>query len=273
MWDFVKNAVVDSLDAVPEKYRALYEKKGDKFEISDAAKAITTDYAGVIVALAKTKSDLTAANTESASRRVNGQAVADFAKSIGIENVNAENPLESVQTFVTEMIANNKKGGDLKVNLENIKREAQTRIDTVTTAANTEKAKMQRSLEKYMIGQAIATALASEKGNVEVLTPHIERFAKVVQDGEDYVVRVVEQDGKTIRYDGAAAPLSIPALVKEFKSNKTFAANFESEAAGGAGSKPGEGSQARRPAAAGGDSRSSNDKIAAGLKAMQGGKK
>lgn len=269
MWDFVKYAVVDSLDSVPEKYRPLYEKKGEKFEIIEAAKSITTDYAGVVTALAKTKSDLTAANTESASRRVTGQAVSDLAKTLGIENVSQDNPLESIQNFVADLVTQGKKGGEVKISLENIKKEANDRIATVTAAKDAELGKMKGSLEKYMIGQAIATALAAEKGNVEVLSPHIEKFAKVVQDGDDFVVRVVD-GANNVRTDGAATPLTIAGFVKEMRGNKVFSANFESEAAGGVGTKPGQSAQTRTPAAAGAADRTANEKIAAGLKVMQG---
>lgn len=274
MWDFVKYAVVDSLDAVPEKYRGLYAQNADtkKFELSEAAKGIVADYSGVTVTLADTKSKLKAANDESASRRVSTTAVADYLKSIGVENINAENPLETMATHVTDLIAQSKKGGEIKVNMERVQKEAETRIATITAAKDAEKATMLKSLNKYLIGQAVTTALAAEKGNVEVLLPHIERQLRVQQDGEDYNVIVFDPAKNEVRTNGAGQSMTVADLVKEFKGNKVYAANFESEAAAGNGAKPGNGARTT-VAIKTGVERSSAQKISAGLAAATAGRK
>lgn len=268
MWDFVKNAVVESLDSVPEKYRGLYAENAEKkFEISAAAKAIVGDYVGISGTLAETKSKLKNANDEAASRRVSTAALTDFLKEQGVAEINAENPIESLSGFVGSLVEANKKGKEVKVDLDKIRAEAEKRIGNVTAAKDAELAKMLGSLKKFMIDGETSRALAANKGNVEVLMPHIVNAAKVVQEGDDYVVRVVNADG-TLRTNGAGSPMTISELVADMKGNKVFAANFESEAPAGTGTKPG--NSGTKPAATNNKPQmTSHDKIKAGLAAMQ----
>jgi hypothetical protein len=268
MWDFVKYAVVESLDSVPEQFRGLYAENAEKkFALIDAVKPLITAYVGVNTSLADTKKKLTAANDESASRRVTGTAVADFLKSLGVENVNAENPLETLQTHVTSLIEGSKKGAEIKVNMDRIKAEAETRVAAIAKASADKETQMKGTLKKYLISQATTQALAAAKGNVEVLMPHIERYADVIQDGDDYVVRVIDPTTKEARSNGAGGFMSIADLVTEMKGNKTFAANFESETPAGTGGKPSPNTRVQTPANKGGE-KTSAQKISSGLTAL-----
>ena len=61
-FDFEKNATVESIDAVPEKYRGLYVEitEGDnagKFGVADHAKGIVGSYIGVNQSLNKSRGD------------------------------------------------------------------------------------------------------------------------------------------------------------------------------------------------------------------------
>lgn len=271
MWDFVKNAVVESLDAVPEKYRGLYVEKDGKFVIADAAKSLVGEFTGLHATLADTKSKLTAANGEAASRRVSGQALTDFLKAQGVDNISADNPMETLETHVTTLVEANKTGKQVKIDLDKIKTEAATRIANVTAAAKAENDVMLGALKKHMIGEATARALADAKGNVEVLTPHITSAARVIKEGEDYVVRVVDS-GNTMRSNGAGQPMSINDLVAEMKGNKTFSANFESEQLPGNGAKPNTNTRTPNAAKPGEQGKSSVDKISSGLTKRMAGR-
>lgn len=270
MWDFVKYAVIDSLDAVPDKYKGLYVQNAEskKFEIAEGARDLVSDYVGINKSLATTKGQLAAANTESASRRVTKDAVAEYAKSLGVENVNADNPLETLQAHVQTLLDTNKAGKEIKVNMDRVKSEAETRIAAINTASEAKEKKMLGTLHKYLIGQSTAQALAAEKGNVEVLQPHIERYARVVQDGDNYEVRIVDADGVTPRSNGAGGFLTLHELVKEMKGNKVFAANFESETPAGNGARPNNSGQ-RVATTQTKPEKSSADKIKSGLAQMQ----
>lgn len=270
MWDFVKNAVVDSLDSVPEKYRGLYVEKDGKFTIADAAKSIVGEFTGLHATLADTKSKLTAANGEAASRRVSGQALTDFLKGQGVDNISADNPMETLEAHVTTLVEANKAGKQVKVDLDKIKKEAETRIANVATAAKAENDVMLGALKKHMVGEATARALADAKGNVEVLTPHITSAVRVIKEGEDYVVRVVDAQN-TMRSNGAGQPMSINDLVAEMKGNKTFAANFESDTPTGNGLKPITNTRTGAAAAKTGE-KSSTAKISDGLTKRMAGR-
>lgn len=262
MFDFVKNATVDSLETVPEQFRGLYVEKDGKFSISDAAKPLVEAYVGQTTALNKTRNDLRSANDEAASRRVTKQAVLDFAKAQGIENVDENNPLESITAFVTDLVTKGKGGADVKVNLDKIKAEAERRISEVTSAKDGEIAKMKGSLEKYLVSQAATAALAKHGGNIDLLLDRVRGAVKVVPEGDEYVVRVVDASGDA-RSNGAGGYLDVDGFVAELKTQPSFAVAFKSEANGGTGHKPNTQTQKFTPKANG--EKSSVDKIASGL--------
>lgn len=271
MWDFVKNSVLDNLDGVPEKYKGLYAQNADtkKWELSEAAKGIVGDYTGLQATNTGLQSKLTAANKEAADRRVSTSGLADFLRSQGVENVNAENPLDTLGTYVAGLVEANKKGRDITVNLENIRKESATKLEAVTKAKDEELGKMRKSLETFMIDGEVSRELAAAKGNIAVLTPHIVGRCRVIADGDTYAVRVVNADG-SMRSNGTGQPMSISELVGEYKANKDFAGNFESDKKSGNDSKPGGNAQnGPRQPANGDDRRSATSKISAGLAAGQ----
>lgn len=263
MFDFEGNLIVDDLNTVPEQARPLYAEKDGKFHLSDALKPFALAYQGQTKALEKSRKDLTAANAESASRRVTKNAVAEFAKSLGIENIDEENPLASIGGFTSKLIDDGKKGKEVSVNLDKIKQESERRIGEMTTAKDGEIAKMKSSLEKYLVSQNATAALAKNGGNVDLLLDKVQKSAKVVQDGEDFVVRVVDDSGE-VRSDGAGGYMTIEGLVSELKTKPQYAVAFKSEAASGTGHNPNSSAQRTNVVKTG--ELTANEKIAAGLK-------
>ncbi|SRR6266550_1031570 len=263
-WDFVKNAIVDDINSVPEPLRGLYVKNADgKFAIADSAKPIIEMYVGTNASLVKARTDLAAANKESAERRVNGKAVVDFAKALGLENINEENPLETVQTHITELTTKVKGGGDMKVNLENIRKDYERKNKELSDAAAAQVAQMQGSLEKHLIGNQVLTALSKHGGNATLLTPLVKGAAKVVKDENgEYSVRIIGEDGSP-RSNGAGGWLDLEGFVGELKTKPEYAAAFSSDSKGGTGHKSGSSNQ-QTPARKDGE-KSPVDKIAAGL--------
>lgn len=267
MWDFIKNATVDSLDSVPEQFRTLYEEKEGKFTISAGAKGIVDAYNGQTAALTKSRADLKKANDESASRRVTQKAVADKLAELGIEVADAEDPLASLGAFVTDLQTKGKGGNELKVNMEKVKADADRRVAEVTASADAKNTAMQRTLEKHLIGREAATALAKHKGNPDLLLDKIIGRAKVVQEGEEFVVRVVDEAGD-FRTNGAGGFLDIDGLVQDYKRAPTYAVAFASEAKGGNDTNA-QGQQRRHQTQVQSGDKSSVDKIASGLGKQQ----
>jgi len=262
MWDFKP---VDDLSTVPEQFRGLYnaEKGADgKFTVSAAAQPLVTAYVGETTALAKARKDLKASNDESAARRVTKTAVVDFAKKLGLENINEENPLENIETHIGELLGKVKGGPDLMKSIEKIKTDYERKNTEVVTTADAKVVKMLTSLQKHLVGEAAASAIAAQKGDPKLLRPFVEKYVKVVQEGEDYVVRVVDDAGD-IRSNGAGGWMGVADKVTEMKSDASYARLFDSEVKGGGGHPPGSGG--KPPVKPAGAERTSIDKITSGL--------
>lgn len=270
MFDFAKNLTVADIATVPENYRGLYaevEENGTKvFRISDTAKGIVEAYIGTNDALAKSRGDLSKANAESASRRVTKQGVLELLKSFGAEGVSEDDPLESLKAHLEGLVSQVKNGKDIKINFDKIKADHARALSEAVATKDVENAKMKGALERYLVDQAATAALAAAKGSIQLLLPHVKEHAKVVQDGEDFVVRVVDQQGD-FRVDGKGGFMSVADLVTEMKTQEGFNRAFESEAAPGSGAKPG--SQNRVVTQRAEDSMSATDKISRGLQKGQ----
>jgi hypothetical protein len=85
---------------------------------------------------------------------------------------------------------------------------------------------------------------------------------KVVKEGDEYVVRILDEAGSP-RSNGAGGWLDADGYVAELKGNANYAAAFASESKGGGGHRPN--SAGGAPPARKSGELSSTDKIAAGL--------
>lgn len=266
MFDFEQSSTVADLNTVPEEYRGLYvEADGDNgnkvFTISDTVKGLVTAYVGTNKALTKARGDLKNANEESASRRVTKKSVVEFANSLGIEHVDEDTPLEALKAYVDDLVGQVKGGKELKINLDKIKGDHERALNEAVSAKEQELTLMRGTLERYLVDQSATAALASAKGSVDLLLPHVKAHTKVVRDGEDYVVRVVDAQGD-FRTDGKGGMLTVAGLVAEMKTQEAFGRAFESEQKAGNGIPPGSTHQRQHRQD---EPKSSVDKISAGL--------
>jgi len=133
---------------------------------------------------------------------------------------------------------------------------------------------MKGTLSRYMVETAAVTALAAAKGNSKLLMPIIREHVELVQDGDEYVVRVKDGSGD-YRGNGKGGFMSVEELVAEMRSSKDYGPAFESDVQGGSGQpgpRPGQAQQrgvARQQAA--GDL-SANDRIQRGLEQRRRGR-
>ena len=249
--------------------RGLYATNPDSgetvYRISDAAKGIVEAYVGTNTALTKARTDLKDANAESASRRVTRNAVVELANSVGVENVDENDPITGLKSFIENLTTQVKGGKEVRINLDKMKAEYDTRLNEAVASKDAEIAKKDAALSKYLIDQAATAALAKATGSVSLLLPHVKARAKVVQDGEDYVVRVLDAQGD-VRGDGKGGFMTVEGFVAEMKTQEEFGRAFESETAGGSGARPGSMQQRPAPRSDGND-KSALDKISAGLRA------
>ena len=63
-------------------------------------------------------------------------------------------------------------------------------------AKREESAKTLRAqLERHLVDAAAATALAAAEGNTELLMPHVKAKTKVIEENDEFVVRIVDAAG------------------------------------------------------------------------------
>lgn len=266
-WDFVANKTVDSVEVVPEEFRALYveDKANSGYSVDPKVLPLATAYVGVNAQLATGQQAKKSDMEKDAARRHTIKAISDILVENGVTLDDDLSKLpDTIKTTLSGFMDQIKGGKQVKLDMDKIRLETDKKIGEVKAGADADKNKMFKSLEKHMVGEAAAKALAEagvvEKG-VELLSPQIRQFAKVVTEGEDYIVRVVDAAGDA-RTDGKGGFMGIPDLVKELKVSYPMA--FKAQASGGTGTRPGSGTQTTKIANKDGE-KSSADKIRDGL--------
>lgn len=117
------------------------------------------------------------------------------------------------------------------------KREAQFQAEL--EAAKTRETRLRQSLEQHLVRAEATAALAQHGGVPELLLPHVTGRIKVLEDGDQYVARVIGPDGNPRIADVKGTPMSIAQLVAEMREDAVFAPAFKASRAGGSGA-PGE---------------------------------
>jgi len=233
-FEFLKNPTVESIDKVPEQFRGLYAEGEGGFVLNDSFKGT----AGAIDGLNKS---LKAARRDADEAKKNRPDLSGFAavgQLLGLEEEDATNP-ETLRAAVEKTISESKDG---KVNWDKMKKDLEKGFQAQLQGKDGELQSMSKTLQKYLVTTAAVQAIAAQKGVPDLLLPHIQARTKVVKDGEDYVVRVVDESGDP-RGNASGGFMTVEDLVKELKAHATFGRAFESETPSGSGVKPGTGQQ------------------------------
>lgn len=222
-FDLATSGTVDTLDTVPEQFRSLYAQgDGGKFVIGEMHKGVVEAVTGLSKAL---KAERGVSNGLKSQKDV-GAAVAEALKDFGITDLDTA---KAKLSELTEAVAKNS-----KVDPAKIKAEIEATFASERTGFEAKVSKMQATLDKHLVENAALSALSAHKGSPVLLLPAIKNAVKVVADGEDYVVRVLDGDGQ-YRGDGKGGFMSVEDYVKELKSNKDYAAAFTSDTPSGGG--------------------------------------
>ena len=252
-FEFLKNPTVDSIDKVPEQFRGMYSEGEGGYVLGETFKGT----AGAIDGLNKS---LKAARRDADEAKRNRPDVSGFAavgQLLGLEGDDAVSA-ETLKQAVERVIGESKDG---KVNWDKMKKDLERGFQTQLQGKDGELQNMSKTLQKYLVTTAAVQAIAGHKGVPELLLPHIQAKTKVIKEGEEYVVRVVDESGDP-RGNASGGFMTVEDLVKEMKASPTFGRAFESESPSGSGVKPGttQGKPSpQRPAM------SPTEKIAAGL--------
>ncbi len=232
-FDFTTNGTVDSIDKVPEQFRSVYSQGQDgKFVINPTMKGIVDAITGLNGALK---------NERKATTALKGQKdVASAVKEIfGVDS------LDEVKAKVDELTQ--QVAEKSKVDPAKIKADIEKAFSVKEEGYKADKAKMQATLDKYLVDSAGLAALAEAKGNAKLLMPIIKSQAVVVPDGDEYVVRIKDPSGD-YRGNGAGGFMTVADLVKELKASSDYGVAFASEALNGGGRPTGQPTPQSRPA-------------------------
>jgi len=271
-FDFSKNETVTDLATVPAEHQSHYTKSTvdgkDVFVVSEGSKALVTAYSGVSTALTKAQADKKASSDESAKRRGVIKSFDSVYDGMGLSD--DDRSVDGVMSHVNGLLEQVKGGKEVKINLDKINSENAKRMQELSSSKDAKYDKLNNSLVKHMITEVATSCVAKAGGSVELLLPIISKSCKVVEDGDDHVVRVVDNQGD-VRSDGAGGMLSVDGLVKELKASDVYARAFDSDKSSGSGAKPGSGNLPRSAQHNQGKDRSSMNKITDGLKKRQAG--
>ena len=271
-FDFSKNETVTDLATVPAEHQSHYTKSTvdgkDVFVISEGSKSLVAAYSGVSTALTKAQADKKASSDESAKRRGVIKSFDSVYDGLGLSD--DDRTTDGVMSHVNGLLDQVKGGKEVKINLDKINTENAKRMTELSTSKDAKYAKLHGSLIKHMITEAATACIAKAGGSVELLLPIISKSCKVIEDGDDYVVRVVDKQGD-VRSDGAGGLLNVSGLVTELKASDVYARAFDSDKSSGGGKPPGSGNPPRSAQQNQGKDRSSMSKITDGLRKRQSG--
>jgi len=103
-------------------------------------------------------------------------------------------------------------------------------------------------LEKLLVTNAVTKALQDAGGNIGLLEPHVANRVRMRQSGDQLIAEVVDPTTGIARVgDGMGNPMTIPQLVEELRSDKTFAGAFAGTGSTGTGSLNGSTGVPRAP--------------------------
>ena len=204
---------VDTLDDVPENLRSLYSESDGKFRLAVDG---LEDTAGLKSALQKEREAARTAEKQSKAWMALGKTPEEIAAL-----VDAQRKAEEDRAL---------KGGEfdkLKAQMNEQHKAELAKKDSAVVA-------MRAQLERHLVDAQATTAITDLKGVPTLLLPHVKAAVKVVEDGDNFAVRVVDANGNP-RVNGKGDFLSIRDLVDEMRQNEVFGRAFEPTGATGSG--------------------------------------
>lgn len=225
-FDFAANGTVDTIDKVPEQFRPVYSEDPTtkKFVVNPTMKGIVDALTGLNGALK---------NERKSTATLKGQkdVAAVVKETFGLDTV------EEVKAKIDELTT--QVAEKSKVDPAKIKADIEKAFGVKEEGYKADKAKMQATLDKYLVDSAGLAALVEAKGNTKLLMPIIKSQAVVVPDGEEYVVRIKDPAGD-YRGNGAGGFMTVADLVKELKGSADYGVAFASDAPAGGGKPNGQ---------------------------------
>lgn len=124
---------------------------------------------------------------------------------------------------------------------DKLKLQMVTQHDQISAEKDKAFADLKKAYDTQLINSEVVTAISAEKGNVTLLSPHVRKYVKIVQDDSGQFIRQVVDDAGNPRVDGNGNFLKVHDLVKEMREQDTFASAFIGAQSSGGGTPPGGG--------------------------------
>lgn len=231
-------AMLDSIDGLPEEIAGEYEKTDDGYQLkvlkNYVPKDRLEDTTGLKSALKKEReAAATAARQLKAMQEKYG----------GID-------IDEWEKLQEERREHEEREAERKGEWEKLKAQMREQHQKELAAREQNLGRMKGELERHLIDAAATAAINEANGNVILLLPHVKSRVQLIEDNGTYKPQVVDESG-TPRVDGDGNPLSIKALVSEMRTQEVYAGAFKGTGSAGGGTPPADGGEGN-PAANGG---------------------
>lgn len=210
---------VDSLDTIPEASRSLYMERDGKFRLDVEG---IEDTAGLKSALQKEREAAKTATKQAQQWQSLGKTPDEISALV-----------EASKKAEEEKLKGSGEWEKLKAQMLQQQNDALSKKDQQLAIKD-------KALTKYLVDAAAVTALAAAKGSAALLLPHIRSSVKVIEDGDDYAVRVVDATGNP-RVNGKGEFLTITDLVSEMRQSDDYSRAFDASGITGSGAGPSNG--------------------------------
>lgn len=222
-------AVVDSLDSIPEEFRDDYVEVDGRYQLKALEGFVPKDSVEDVTGL---KSAL---HKERESAREYARKLRQVQEQYGGIDLDEYNALREQQAKADE--ERRKKAGEW----DSLKQQLVDKHGSEKAAWEKEKAGLLKAFEGQVSEAAAVQALAEHKGNPLFLKSHVLNAIKVVQDDSGRFITQVVDDAGNPRMNGDGKFLTVSDFVRELRDNEAFAGAFLGTGSSGGGTPPGAG--------------------------------
>lgn len=214
----------DNLESVPEALRPFYVERDGKAVID--LEGGWEDVGGLKSALGRHKTEV--ANLKARTKRFEDLGITDPDQ---LSNDLAE--LERLRQIDPKSEAGRIAEERIKSVADQLKASHAKELGKVTDTATRYRAR----LESHLVDNAAITALNEHRGNVRLLLPHVKANTRVVEDGGDFRLEVIDAAGNP-RIGRKGEAMTVSELVESMRADDTFAAAFAADNRQGSGHPP-----------------------------------
>jgi len=222
-------AIVDSLDSVPESLREDYVEKDGKFVLKALEGYVPSDQVEDVSGL---KSAL---NKERDAAREAQRKIRQIQEQYSGFDLDELKELREAQAKAEE--DRQRKAGEW----DSLKNQLVTKHNEDRSAWDKEKSDLLDAFGRQMKETAALQAISDNKGNTALLKPHVLAALKIERDDNGMFVTRVVDDAGSARMNGDGQYLSVSDYVKDLRDQETFAGAFLGTGSSGGGTPPGAG--------------------------------